>query len=125
MTPKKDVVVLDINNTLVNNMSIMKENKYSRYPVYDGDINNIIGVLHVKDIIMQHSDGSEIDLRALVRPVTRFQFNKKIDDVFRYMQENNESVCVVYKKDLFVGLITVEDAVEEIVGNIYDEYDNK
>ena len=125
MTPMKDVVALDINNTLVDNMSIMKENKYSRYPVYDGDINNIIGILHVKDIIMQHSDGSEIDFRALVRPVTRFQLNKKIDDVFRYMQENNESVCVVYKKDLFVGLITVEDAVEEIVGNIYDEYDNK
>ena len=125
MTPKRDVICLDINNSLMDNIAIMREHKFSRYPVYDGDINNIIGILNVKDIIMQHSDGSDIDLEKLIRPVTGFQYNEKIDDVFRYMQENNESACVVYKKDMFIGLITVEDAVEEIVGNIYDEYDNK
>lgn len=123
MTPKKDVVALDIRDELMDNISLMKKTKYSRFPVYQDDINNIIGVINVKDIIMQHSDGSKINLKKLVRPVTKFSHDEKIDDVFRHMQENNESLCVVYKEKEFVGIITVEDAVEEIVGNIYDEYD--
>ena len=125
MTPRKDVVALDIRDELMDNISLMKKTKYSRFPVYQDDINNIIGIINVKDIIMQHSDGSKINLRKLIRPVTRFKHDEKIDDVFRHMQENNESLCVVYKEKDFVGIITVEDAVEEIVGNIYDEYDNK
>lgn len=125
MTPKKDVVVLDIKANLMDNIALMKKTKYSRFPVYQDDINNIIGVINVKDIIMQHSDGSKINLKKLVRPVTKFSYDEKIDDAFRYMQENNESLCVVYKDKEFVGILTVEDAVEEIVGNIYDEYDNR
>lgn len=125
MTPKKDVVAIDIKDELMDNIALMKKTKYSRYPVYQDDINNIIGVINVKDIIMQHSDGSKINLKKLVRPVTRFKHDEKIDDAFRYMQENNESICVVYKDKEFVGILTVEDAVEEIVGNIYDEYDNR
>lgn len=123
MTPKKDVIALNISDDLMKNISLIKMSKYSRYPVYKDDINNIIGFINVKDIIMQYSDGSEIDLKKLIRPVAFFSYNEKIDDAFRHMQENNESLCVIYKNKKFLGIITVEDAVEEIVGNIYDEYD--
>lgn len=124
MTPKKNVVMLNIDDELKTNILKIKESKYSRFPVYQNDKNNIIGIINVKDIIIEHKEFQQLDLNKLIRPVTKFKHNEKIDDVFRYMQEENESLCLVYQEDEFIGIITIEDAVEEIVGNIYDEYDN-
>ena len=125
MTPKNDISLVNIDDDFKNILSIIKETKFSRYPVYKNNIDNIIGVLNVKDLILSKSENNEIDLNNLIRPIHKFRYNKKIDDVFRYMQEKNESLCAVYKNDKFIGIVSVEDAVEEIVGNIYDEYDNK
>ena len=124
MTPKKDVVMLNLDDELKTNILKIKESKYSRFPVYQNDKNNIIGIINVKDIIIEHKESQQLDLNKLIRTVTKFKHNEKIDDVFRYMQEENESLCLVYQEDEFIGIITIEDAVEEIVGNIYDEYDN-
>lgn len=124
MTPKKNVIMLNTSDELKNNILKIKESKYSRFPVYDSDINNILGIINVKDIILEHKESDKIDLKKLVRKATSFQYNEKIDDVFRYMQEKKESLCLIYKEDKFIGIVTIEDAVEEIVGNIYDEYDN-
>jgi len=125
MTPKEDVVMLNINTELRTNMLKIKRTKYSRYPVYDDNKNNIIGMINVKDLILEHGSTREVNLRNLLRPIHKFQYNEKIDDAFRYMQEENESLCAVYKDKKFIGIVTVEDAVEEIVGNIYDEYDEE
>lgn len=123
MTPKKDVVILNIDDDMKENVYKMKNSKYTRFPVYKDNINNIIGVINVKDFIYEKKDNKDILLKDVLRKVTRIKHNIKIDDAFRYMQEHNESFCVVYKDDDFVGVLTIEDAVEEIVGNIYDEYD--
>lgn len=123
MTPKKDVVILNIDDDLKTNILKIKESKYSRFPIYQKDKNNIIGIINVKDLIIEHKESQKLDLNKLIRPTTRFEYNQKIDDVFRYMQEENESMCLIYKEEEFLGIITIEDAVEEIVGNIYDEYD--
>jgi len=123
MTKKNDVVVLNIDDELKNNILKIKKTKYSRYPVYKDDVDNIIGILNVKDLIIRHGESNKVDLIDIIRPVVSFQYNEKIDDVFRYMQEKNESICTIYKNNKFIGIVTVEDAVEEIVGNIYDEYD--
>ena len=123
MTPKKDVTLINVDDDLKNIISIIKETKYSRYPVYKDNTDNVIGVLNVKDLLLYKSGSDDINLYDIIRPIHKFRYNKKIDDVFRYMQEKNESLCAICKNDKFIGIVTVEDAVEEIVGNIYDEYD--
>ena len=123
MTTKKSVIMLNIDDELKDNILKMKESKYSRFPVYENNKNNIIGIINVKDIILEHKETEKIDLRKIIRPATKFKCTEKIDDIFRYMQEENESLCLIYQEETFIGIITVEDAVEEIVGNIYDEYD--
>jgi len=124
MTLKEEVVMLNIEDTLKDNIFKMKETKYSRFPVYKDNKDNIIGIVNVKDLIIKHNEENKVNLENILREVHSFQYNEKIDDVFRYMQENNESMCIVYKNKKFIGIVTVEDAVEEIVGNIYDEYDD-
>ena len=123
MTPKKDVTLLNVDDDLKKILSIIKDTKYSRYPVYKDYVDNVIGVLNVKDLLLVKSGNDEVKLIDIIRPIHKFRYNKKIDDVFRYMQEENESLCAICKNDKFIGIVTVEDAVEEIVGNIYDEYD--
>lgn len=123
MTPIENVVMIDIEDHLKTNLLKIKESKYSRFPVYKKDMNNVIGILNVKDIILESKDNKNVSLSKIVRPIRKILYTEKIDDVFRTMQENNESMCVIYKEDKVVGVVTIEDAVEEIVGNIYDEYD--
>jgi len=124
MTPKKDVIMLNLADDLKTNILKIKESKYTRFPVYNKDETNILGIINVKDIIIEHKEASQIDLTKLVRKATTFEYNEKIDDVFRYMQDKNESLCLINKNNKFIGIVTIEDAVEEIVGNIYDEYDD-
>ena len=124
MTPKKDVIMLNLADDLKTNILKIKESKYTRFPVYNKDETNILGIINVKDIILEHKESDKIDLTKLVRKATTFEYNEKIDDVFRYMQDKNESLCLINKNNKFIGIVTIEDAVEEIVGNIYDEYDD-
>ncbi len=124
MTPKKEVVLLDIDDTLKENIFKIKQSKYTRYPVYKNNTNNIIGILNVKDFIMRNKD-NKLKLEDIIRPVKKFNYSKKIDDVFRLMQKSNDSIAVIYKDDIFIGIVTLEDAIEEIVGNIYDEFERE
>lgn len=123
MTPVSDVISLDIDADVMENISIIKKSKYTRFPVYQNNVNNIIGVINVKDLIMQHGKGEKLNFKSILRSVSKFNKSDKIDDVFRHMQENRESISIVMNNDTFLGIVTLEDAIEEIVGNIYDEHD--
>ena len=123
MTPKKDVKMINVDEDLKSIIAQVKEEKYSRFPVYKDNENNIIGTISIKDLIIRRGEKNKINIKKIVRPTHRFDYDEKIDDVFRQMQERNESICPIYKKGRFVGIVTIEDAVEEIVGNIYDEFD--
>lgn len=122
MTPKKDVVALDLDDDIKVNIAKIKKSKFTRFPIYKDNIDNIIGVLNVKDLIMQHSRDKKLNVKDIMRHVSKFSFDTKIDDVFREMQEARESIAIVVEGNKFIGIVTLEDAIEEIVGNIYDEH---
>lgn len=123
MTPKNDCVMIDVNIQFKDLIKLLKETKFTRYPVYSENKNNIIGIFNVKDYIMYKKDNDDFDLKKLLFKVEKFQYNEKIDDVFAKMQKDRIHMAIVEKDKQFIGIVTMEDAVEEILGNIYDEYD--
>jgi len=123
MTPKKDVVVLSLDNDLKENILIIKEKKFSRYPVMKNNL--VVGILNVKDLVLSYRESEKLELENLIKQTSKYMVDEKIDDVFHQMRNRQESVGFVYERDKFVGIVAVEDLIEEIVGNIYDEYDEK
>lgn len=123
MTPKEDCELINVNIKFGTLLNKIKKTKYTRYPVYDGNTNNIIGIFNVKDYIMYKKDNDDFKLRNLLFGVKKFEYNEKIDDVFATMQKEHVQMAIVVKDKEFLGVVTLEDAVEEILGNIYDEYD--
>ena len=122
MTPKDECELIDVNIKFKTLLNKLKKTKYTRYPVYDKDINNIIGIFNVKDYIMYKKDNDDFNLRNLLFNVKSFDYNEKIDDVFSTMQKEHVQMAIVTKNKEFIGVVTLEDAIEEILGNIYDEY---
>lgn len=125
MTPKEECELIDVNISFNALLNRIKKTKYTRYPVYDGDTNNIIGIFNVKDYIMYKKDNEGFNLRNLLFKVKRYNYDDKIDGVFANMQKEHIQMAVVMKDKKFIGVVTLEDAVEEVLGNIYDEYDHK
>ncbi len=124
ITDKRKVASICLEDSFFNIISIIKKSKYTRYPVFSKKEKRFIGILNVKDLILHYRKNNiNFDIKNIIRPVSSFKASDKIDDVFRIMQENRENISLVYDKDKFIGIITIEDAIEEIVGNIYDEYD--
>lgn len=122
MTPKDDCILINVNTKFGVLLKRLKKTKFTRYPVYDGNTNNIIGIFNVKDYIMYKKDNDDFNLRNLLFDVRKFNYDEKIDDVFATMQKEHVQMAIVTKKDEFIGIVTLEDAVEEVLGKIYDEY---
>ena len=125
MTPKEECELINVNIKFGSLLKKIKKTKFTRYPVYDGDTNNIIGIFNVKDYIMYQKDNDDFNIRNLLFKVRRYNYDEKIDNVFASMQKEHIQMAIVVKDKKFIGVITLEDAVEEILGNIYDEYDEK
>lgn len=97
--------------------------RYSRIPVYEDSIDNIIGIIHIKDLLGMR-DESSFDLSRIVRPVTYVAGTQNIDEVFRVLKEASTHLAVVVDEyGGTEGIVTMEDILEELVGNIRDEYD--
>ena len=103
----------------------MNRDKYTRIPVYKDNIDNIVGILHVKDLIqfMQNRE-KEFSLPKIIRNPYLVPTSKKTDDLLRELQKNKVHMAVVIDEyGGTAGIVTMEDLLEEIVGNIFDEYD--
>ncbi len=127
MTKREDVVAVNINGNINSIINSIKKNKYTRMPVYYDKLDSIVGILNVKDIIVSYSEikGKGLNIRELMRNPYFVNSTDKIDDVFKDMQEKRIAMAIVMDKQHVVGIVTIEDILEEIVGNIFDEYDNR
>ena len=124
MTSRQDVVDLDFKATYQEVLKCIVENNYSRIPVYQDNSDNIRGILYIKDLLPHLSKGSNFRWQSLIRPPYFVPETKKIDDLLRDFQENKVHIAIVV--DEFggtSGIVTLEDVLEEIVGEINDEYD--
>lgn len=124
MTPIGKVVAIEKNISNTQLRRVIKDNKYTRLPVYDNTINNIVGILNTKDIILSYAKNQKFLLENILHKAYFVNEKDKIDDVFRNMQKSREAISIVIDENGNVtGIVTMEDALEEIVGNIFDEYD--
>ena len=126
MTSRQDVVDLDFRSTFAEVLQSIVENNYSRIPVYQDTVDNIRGILYIKDLLPHLSKSSSFRWQSLIRPPYFVPETKKIDDLLREFQENKVHIAIVV--DEFggtSGIVTMEDILEEIVGEINDEYDEE
>ena len=124
MTSRQDIVDLDFKSKFHEVIKCVVENNYSRIPVYQDSIDNIRGILYIKDLLPHLSKGANFNWQSLIRPPYFVPETKKIDDLLREFQENKVHIAIVV--DEFggtSGIVTLEDILEEIVGEINDEYD--
>jgi len=131
MTHRNNVVAIDGEIMLKDAITFMSEAKNSRYPVYEENIDHIIGILHLKDAMRYHADEGRLNcpirnIEELLREPYFVPQTKNIDELFREMQaEKRQMAIVVDEYGQTDGLVAMEDILEEIVGNILDEYDDE
>lgn len=119
MTLKKDVISININSTNEEILSTIKKYKYTRFPVLEDG--KIIGILNVKDLVIKQN--KDFKLKNYLRRIVTLNSDMIIDDAYLYLNSKYEVMAQVVKNNEFIGIVTIEDIIEELVGNIFDEYD--
>jgi putative hemolysin len=124
MTPRPDIVAIKSEATVAELRAFFREQEYSRIPVYKDDIDNILGFVFVKDLIKRDDLPGEASVEALVRPAHFVPETKRVPELLKEFQRQQiQSAVVVDEYGGTAGLVTIEDLLEELVGEIRDEYD--
>ena len=124
MTPRGDMFVTDVDLKL--DLGAILESGYSRIPVIEGDIDHVVGILNIKDLFLHTISGNPVDVRRIMRAPYFVPENKKLDSLMQqFKKRRNHMAIVVDEHGGVSGLITLEDALEEIVGEITDETDKE
>lgn len=124
MTARTNMEAISVDIDDLDLKNFLKSSKHSRIPVYGKSIDNILGILHMKDIVAFIADDKELDLEKMIRPAFYVYDNMHIFDLFKSMREENVSLAIVIDEyGGTSGIVTIEDIVEELVGEIEDEYD--
>ena len=126
MVQRMDIVAVDINSTYEEVIDIIKREQFSRLPVYNQNIDDVVGILNVKDLIIASQNKEEFKVSNYMRePYYTFEF-KKIKELFSEMKKTRNHMSVVLDEyGGNVGIVTIEDLIEEVVGEIEDEYDDE
>jgi len=118
MTNIENVVSIDINTSKEELLEILKKYKYTRYPITKN--NKIIGLLNVKDLIIKKVD--RFNIKNYIRKITEIPSNTIIDDAFLLLSSNHEVMASIIEDNKVIGIITIEDIIEEVIPNVFDEY---
>ncbi len=128
MTPRTDVTAVEADETITDALQKAVDNGYSRLPVYEEDIDHVIGILYIKDLLpyVGQTLPTDISIRSLLRDTHFVPDTKKCDDLFEEMNEKHLQMSIVVDEYGGVaGIVTMEDLLESIVGNMQDEFDDE
>lgn len=124
MIPRLDICMVELSISYDELLSLFTENKFARMPVYDDTIDNIVGIINLKDFVFYKGDKNEFHLKDLIRGAHVTYEYKNVSELFMEMRKDSIPMTIVLDEyGALAGLITMEDLVEEIVGEIRDEYD--
>lgn len=125
MTPRPDVVMIEDSTSLDEALDIFHETGFSRLPVYHRDVENIIGILNVKDVFRAiHSGVPDVSIPDMIHDVYFVPESKKIDDLLKELQFKQSHLAIILDEyGVFSGVVSIEDILEELVGDILDEFD--
>ncbi|MCP3026285.1 hemolysin family protein [Halobacillus sp. A5] len=125
MVPRTEMVALDTNDSMRNNIRIMKQNRYTRYPVIDDDKDRILGIIHMKEFFYDDIEKTGV-LKPYIKPVLKVFENIAIQELLVRMQKDHTHLAILIDEyGGTSGLVTIEDIIEEIVGEIRDEFDHE
>jgi CBS domain containing-hemolysin-like protein len=127
MVPRTDIVAIDRNTPLKDIVKVFKEHRHTRLPVYQGDLDHVIGLMHTKDLLLFFtlSTTQEFDIDKILRPIKFTPEQKKVDELLHEMRTDKVHMMIVLDEyGGTAGLVSLEDLLEEIVGEIRDEYDS-
>lgn len=126
MTPRVDMIAVSVSDSLDTVKELFIEHQYSRMPVYENDKDNIIGVLNQKDFMIKYLKNEKIVIRDIMTTPCFVTETMKVDDVIRLMQKEKKHLLIVLDEyGGTSGIVSMEDAIEEVVGEIYDEHDDE
>ena len=124
MTPRPDMFCLDASIPITDAIKRVIDEGHSRVPVYEGTVDNITGVIFAKDLLGLFAEGKQEDLKNVLRPPLFVPESKKLDDLLRQMQSSHMHIAIIVDEyGGTAGIVTLEDLIEEIVGEIKDEFD--
>lgn len=125
LQPKRNMIMINVNESQDKIVEIMNDVRYSRIPVYENDTDNIIGVLSEREFLSNYIDNKEVDIKSFLRDVIFIPDTMKISKLLPELQKSRSHMAIVVDERATVqGLITVEDILEELVGEIWDEHDD-
>ncbi len=126
IVPRVDVISVSLNAEIDDIIKLLDDNGISRLPVYDGTPDNVVGILHAKDILKYFTKREDFNLSSIVRPPLFVPESKKINDLLWELREKKTHLAIVVDEyGGMSGLLALEDIIEKIVGNIQDEFDKE
>jgi CBS domain containing-hemolysin-like protein len=124
MVPRTDMICLDIDNTLAENLRIIREEQYTRFPVIQGNKDNIVGTINTKQFFLNYDEHAQFELKSILQIPVSVSEVIAVKDLLRQMQINRTHIAILVDEyGGTSGMITIEDILEEIVGEIRDEFD--
>lgn len=126
MIQRMDIVAVSINATYTEVVDTFKESKFSRLPVYDETLDNIVGLIFAKDLLFLDCKNNDFEVKNIMRESCNTYEFLKVSDFFKEIQNKQNHIAIVYDEyGCVAGLVTLEDVIESIMGDIHDEYDEE